>query len=218
MYTKREWKGRHLWECLCLLGVKCSIKSREYRNVWECILYLFAGSKVLKSDISALITHWWRHIPAYIAISAYYFHLSHPTIPRCYLQVLVPLKTVRQGFRHLPLCARDGSTLEPASVFVHIDLKDQLDISIKKGIIQAKKKSVVPPKTERLRETGLPNIGTRDFNFIELSFSTFSTTTIFSKSTLSTFATPFEIYFVSVMLWLLLRLIMILCNGMMRLN
>ncbi|XP_063685577.1 1-phosphatidylinositol 4,5-bisphosphate phosphodiesterase eta-2-like isoform X3 [Bolinopsis microptera] len=76
-------------------------------------------------------------------------------------QVLVPLKTVRQGFRHLPLCARDGSTLEPASVFVHIDLKDQLDISIKKGIVNAKKKAIVPPKTERLRETGLPNIDSK---------------------------------------------------------
>ncbi|KAL5267743.1 hypothetical protein ACHWQZ_G004701 [Mnemiopsis leidyi] len=76
-------------------------------------------------------------------------------------QVLVPLKTVRQGFRHLPLCARDGSTLEPASVFVHIDLKDQLDVGIKKGIVQAKKKGTVPPKTERLRETGVPNIDSK---------------------------------------------------------
>ena len=44
-------------------------------------------------------------------------------------------------------------------MFVHIDLKDQLDVGIKKGIVQAKKKGTVPPKTERLRETGVPNIG-----------------------------------------------------------
>ena len=88
-------------------------------------------------------------------------------------QVLVPLKTVRQGFRHLPLCARDGSTLEPASVFVHIDLKDQLDISIKKGIVNAKKKAIVPPKTERLRETGLPNIGKSVFMSVNFIFTNY---------------------------------------------
>jgi len=73
-------------------------------------------------------------------------------------QVLVPLSMVRQGFRHLPLCARDGSSLDPASVFVHIDLKDQLDITVKKSISQAKKKGTTVSKPESLRLTGVTNI------------------------------------------------------------
>jgi len=58
----------------------------------------------------------------------------------------------------LPLCSRDGSSLLPASVFVHIDIKDQLDIDIKKLLAPTKKRPLTLPKPELLRSTGVPSI------------------------------------------------------------
>ena len=59
----------------------------------------------------------------------------------------------------MPLCARDGSTLEPASVFVHIDIKDYLDFSIKRTLTGVKKNKGGIVRTENLRLTAVPNIG-----------------------------------------------------------
>eukprot|EP00116_Pleurobrachia_bachei_P002622 sb/3462884/ len=84
--------------------------------------------------------------------------LDHDFIGDDYIgQILVPLKMLKPGFRHIPLCARDGSTLEPASVFVHLDLKDQLDMNISRSVGNPKKRGLAP-KCEPLKTTGVASI------------------------------------------------------------